>query len=148
MKQWIAAGIFAGALWMGCAKSLPPQVPVVQEMGEQVTSLRSPSGIHLQLMRWGAAEQQEALLLFSGLRHPWAGKVQLHKVQTCRAGQCYSTEVNGRRWTTLLLGKESAELYLPFMEVDTPTSLSYAAEAEGTLKPEELAKMFEGQKRE
>ncbi|MCL2011383.1 MAG: hypothetical protein FWG75_01135 [Cystobacterineae bacterium] len=109
-----------------------------------MTSLLSTSGMNVQLMRWGAVEQQEALLLFQGFEHPWADKVLLHKVQPCRYGKCYSTEVNGQPWTTLLLDKEKAELYLPFINESSPTSLSYAPE--NALKPEELAQMFESQK--
>jgi len=118
------------------------------EMGKQVTSLYSASGVNVQLLRWGAEAQQEALLLFRGLEHPWADKVVVHKVQPCQYGQCYSTEVSGHPWTSLLLGKGSAELYLPFMEDDVPLSLSYATEGADTLKPKELAKMFESQKGE
>jgi len=115
-------------------------------MDAQVTSLRSASGISVQLMHWGAVEQQEALLLLGGFEHSWANRVVVHKVQPCQYGKCYSTEVNGRPWTTLLLGKEGAELYLPFREDDSPASLSYVTDTKDALKPEELAKMFESQK--
>jgi hypothetical protein len=142
----MAVSIFSLVLWMGCATSPKPEASVAPEVAKKVTHLRSTSGMSVQLMHWGAAEQQEALLFFGGLEHPWAGKVVVHKAQPCRYGQCYSTEVSGQRWTTLLLSKEGAELYLPFMQEDSPTNLSYAAGAEGSLKPEALVEIFERQK--
>ena len=146
MKPYIAVGLFL-ALLTSCATS-KSNVKAAWEMEKQVTHVRSASGMSVQLMRWGPVEQQEALLFFSGFEHPWveAGKPILHKVQACKYGQCYSTEVKGQPWTTLLLSEENAKLYLPFVEEDTPLNLSYVTGEEETLKPEALAKMFEGQK--
>jgi hypothetical protein len=143
LKRRVAVGVFSLFLCAGCATSSQPKVPAAPETGKQVTYLQSASGINVQLLRRGTAQQPEALLLFRGVdEHPWAGKVVLHKAETCQYGTCYSTEVNGQPWTSLLLGKESAELYLPFMSEELPTSLSLVADAEDALKPEELAKMF------
>ncbi|MCL2178507.1 MAG: hypothetical protein FWC28_06245 [Proteobacteria bacterium] len=144
MKRWVFASIFSWVLLLGCATSRSDK-PAAQEMGQQVTSLRSTSGMRVHLLPWGAADKQEALLLLRGVEHPWAEKIVLHKVEPCRHGQCYSTEVNGQRWTTLLLGPKGAELYLPFLNEDMPTKLS-VSDAEDAPKPQELAKMFESQK--
>ena len=149
MKQCIVVAVFFLALSMGCATSSQPKAaPPAWEMEKQVTHLASVSGLSLHLLRWGAVEQQEALLLLRGVDHPWADKVVVHQVKPCRHGKCYSTEVNGRPWTTLLLGKESAELYLPFLEEDSPLRLSYVTDTPGLPVPEDLAKMFESQQRE
>lgn len=145
LKRWIFAGICSWFVLLGCVSSRS-NTPAAQEMGPLVTSLRSTSGMMVHLLRWGATDKQEALLLLQKADHPWADTVVLHKVEPCRHGQCYSTEVNGQGWTTLLLGQESAELYLPLVNEDRPTRLYYVTGMEGLPKPEELAKIFESQK--
>jgi hypothetical protein len=118
MMRTVLGLFLAATAAMGCASS-PPPAPAAPaaprpEVAQVVTVYKGDLGLMLSVVRIGKPEDDEVLLKYSGIDHPWSGKVMKAKKVHAGTGFDYRIVQASGEYTTLVEREGSLfEVYLP-----------------------------------
>jgi len=82
-------------------------------VADKVVAYAAEQGIKVWTLRIGERSEHKALVQIEGVDHDWDMRIQKMDVAKTSKDTCYSTEVDGQKFVTLLVQGNWGELYLP-----------------------------------
>lgn len=103
----LAAGLAPGAAPAQTTQAARPEV------GKYVKAYVSPDGVKVWTLRYGPADQHQALVQIVGADHPLDSRIVLTRVEDSERDTRYAIEHGGKPYTLLILADGRGELHLP-----------------------------------
>lgn len=123
-------------------KSLLPR-PIVGTTGK---AFKGPEGLLVWTLRIGEEENQEVLIQYGGVDHPWCGRIFKASIRERQFGQDYVIWHEGRPYVTFLMRRPANSSDSPFCEAHlpgrAPMRVAYDEAASQHINPQDLLSLY------